>query len=280
MERIYEDNDEIQIDLLELLEALRRRIWLILLALILGGGAGVLYTKMLITPLYTSTATVYVLSKETTLTSLADLQIGSQLTNDYRVMVTSRPVLEEVIENLGLETDYLGLRRQLKLENPSDTRMLSIAATDSDPQRAKMIVDEVASVSSEYIGDIMEMVPPKMIEDGVVPSAPSSPSVKRNGAVCGVLLAAVVCGVICLQVILNDTIRTEEDVARYLGLTVLAAIPKEGGEPDKGAYDRHGRYEPAQANNVKLEQTGRERKSRRKQSRPGESKSDEGREKE
>ena len=167
MEKTYEANDEIQIDLLELLEALRRRIWLIILALVLGAGAGVLYTKVLMTPVYTSTAMVYVLSKETTLTSLADLQIGSQLTNDYRVVVTSRPVLEEVIDNLQLETDYVGLRGQLSLENPADTRILSISATDSDPQRAKAIVDEVAAVSSQYIADIMEMVPPKIIENGV-----------------------------------------------------------------------------------------------------------------
>ena len=140
MEKTYEANNEIQIDLLELLEALRRRIWLIILALVLGAGAGVLYTKVLMTPVYTSTAMVYVLSKETTLTSLADLQIGSQLTNDYRVVVTSRPVLEEVIDNLQLETDYVGLRGQLSLENPADTRILSISATDSDPQRAKAIV--------------------------------------------------------------------------------------------------------------------------------------------
>ena len=169
MEKTYEANDEIQIDLLELLEALRRRIWLIILALVLGAGAGVLYTKVLMTPVYTSTAMVYVLSKETTLTSLADLQIGSQLTNDYRVVVTSRPVLEEVIDNLQLETDYVGLRGQLSLENPADTRILSISATDSDPQRAKAIVDEVAAVSSQYIADIMEMVPPKLIEEGEVP---------------------------------------------------------------------------------------------------------------
>ena len=49
---------------------------------------------------------VYVLSKETTLTSLADLQIGSQLTKDYSVMITSRPVLEQVIENQGLNMTY------------------------------------------------------------------------------------------------------------------------------------------------------------------------------
>lgn len=244
MEKTYEENDEIQIDLLELLEALRRRIWLILLALVLGGGVGVAYTKLVMTPIYSSTAMVYMLSKETTLTSLADLQIGSQLTNDYRVMVTSRPVLQEVIDNLGLDTDYTGLRGQLSLDNPADTRILSITAADPDPARAKAIVDEVARVSSNYIADIMEMVPPKIIEDGVVPESPSSPSVRRNGAVCALLFGMAVCGVICLRVILNDTIRSEEDVQRYLGLTVLAAIPREDEEGDKGKYGRYGHYGP------------------------------------
>ena len=258
---------------------------------------------------------VYILSQETTLTALADLQIGSQLTNDYRVMVTSRPVLQEVIDNLGLDTDYTGLRGQLSLDNPADTRILSITAADPDPARAKAIVDEVARVSSNYIADIMEMVPPKIIEDGVVPESPSSPSVRRNGAVCALLFGMAVCGVICLRVILNDTIRSDEDVQRYLGLTVLAAIPREDEEGDKGKYGRYGHYGPQEdspqvelgenqsANTQEQRESkeqewresreqepqegreqerreGRERKSRRRQPRPGETKSEEGRGKE
>ena len=99
MNKKYEDDDEIQIDLLEILYAFRHRIWLILLAVLLGGLAAGIYTRTMITPTYTSTSMMYVISKETTLTSLADLQIGSQLTNDYRVVITSRPVLLEVIDN-------------------------------------------------------------------------------------------------------------------------------------------------------------------------------------
>ena len=74
----YEENDEI--DLLELFYELKKKLWLIILAAIIGGGAFGLYSKMILVPKYTSTAMMYVLSKETTLTSLADLQIGSQLT--------------------------------------------------------------------------------------------------------------------------------------------------------------------------------------------------------
>ena len=85
------DKEEIRVDLLELFGIFRRKWWLLLLSMVIGGIlSGVV--SMVVLPLkYTSSAMLYVLSKETTLTSLADLQIGSQLTNDYKVVITSRP---------------------------------------------------------------------------------------------------------------------------------------------------------------------------------------------
>ena len=225
MEKKFEDDAEIEIDLLELFYALRHRWWAILLALVIGAGAAGVYTKKLIAPHYQSTSMVYVLSKETTLASLADLQIGSQLTKDYSVIIKSRPVLQEVIDkqNLDLTTDELG--EMITIDNPKDTRILSITVEDIEPMRAKAIVDEVTKSASNYIGDIMEMVPPKVIEDGVVAVKPSSPSVKKNAAVGGLGLAVLVCGLICLKTVLDDTIKSEEDIEKYLGLSVLAVIP-------------------------------------------------------
>ena len=225
MEKKFEDDDEIEIDLLELFYALRHRWWAILLALVIGAGAAGVYTKKLIAPHYQSTSMVYVLSKETTLASLADLQIGSQLTKDYSVIIKSRPVLQEVIDkqNLAMTTDELG--EMITIDNPKDTRILSITVEDNEPMRAKAIVDEVTKSASNYIGDIMEMVPPKVIEDGVVAVKPSSPSVKKNAAVGGLGLAVLVCGLICLKTVLDDTIKSEEDIEKYLGLSVLAVIP-------------------------------------------------------
>lgn len=220
------EEDEIEIDLLELFRALKRRIWIILLAAVLGGGIAGAFSKFVLVPQFKSTAMVYILSKETTLTSLADLQIGSQLTKDYKIIVVSRPVLEDVIESLGLDMNYRDLKNKLTIENQADTRILSITAQDPDPYMAKKIADSVANTASNYISDIMEMVPPKMIEDGEVPTQKSSPSNGKN-AVLGALAAiVVVCGVIVLEIVMNDTIVTEDDVAKYLGVSVLASVPE------------------------------------------------------
>lgn len=232
-EGLLNENDEIEIDLLQLLRALKKRILAILAAGVLFGAAAGGFSRFVLIPQYTSTAMVYILSKETTLTSLADLQIGSQLTKDYKIIVTSRPVLEDVIQKLGLDLTYKELMEKIKIDNPSDTRILSITAEDPDPVMAKQIADAIAGTSSEYIGDIMEMIPPKIIEEGVVATEKSSPSNTRNaliGALIGMLL---VCGTTVAEVILNDTVQTEEDVEKYLGLTVLASVPFREGEQEE-----------------------------------------------
>ena len=213
MEKKFDDNDEIQIDLLELAYALKKKLWLIILGLIVGAFGAGLYSKILLTPIYKSTAMVYVLSKETTLTSLADLQMGS------------RPVLEQVIEKQQLDMRVDELERMISIGNPTDTRVLTITISDTDPIRAQALAEEVAKTSSDYIGDIMEMVPPKIIEEGVPAEKPSSPNVKKNAAMGGLAAAVLISGIICLGVIMDDTIKTEEDVEKYLGLTVLASIP-------------------------------------------------------
>ena len=226
------DTDEMEIDLKELFFALKKKLWLIILVALLSAAGAGLYSKFVMVPQYTSTAMMYVLSKETTLTSLADLQIGSQLTNDYRVLVTSRPVLEQVLENLGISPDYMNyrqLRNKITIDNPTDTRIMNITVQDANPIDAKAYVDEIASTASTYIAEIMEMTPPKIVEEGEVSTIPISPSVKRNTALGALAGCVVVCGIIVLLTVMNDTIRDEDDIEKYLELSVLAAIPLHGG---------------------------------------------------
>ena len=229
------ENEEIEIDLLQLWNAVRHRIWLVLLAGFIVADIAFAITKFLITPMYSSSATMLVVTKETTLSSLADLQLGSQLTNDYEILISSRPVLQETIEELDLDTDYKHLRNTITISNPNDSRMLIISTLQADPELAKNVVDTLARISSDYIAEKMEVTAPKIIEEGEVPLVQSSPSLVRNTAIGGLLgiLAAVF--LICVAVILNDSIQTEDDIERYLQLPVLAVIPDKNGSSRKSA---------------------------------------------
>lgn len=237
-----QESDELEIDLLQIFRELKKKLWAIILAALLLGGAAGAFSKYVLIPQYQSTTMVYIVSKETTLTSLADLQIGTQLTQDYKIIVTSRPVLQNVIDQLKLPLTYKELKDKIKIDNPSNTRILSITVQYWEPRVAKEIADAVARTSSEYIGDIMEMVPPKIIEEGVVPTEKSSPSNVKNAAIGGMIGIVLICGYIILKVILNDSIQTEEDVMKYLGISVLAAVPVRQSDlqetPDNGGSKR------------------------------------------
>lgn len=213
------------IDLLELFYVLKKKILLILMAALIGGCVAGVYTQFFMTPVYSSMSSILVLSKETTLTSLADLQLGASLTSDYTVLIKSTPVLEQVIENLNLDTTVEELKNQISINNPTDTRILEITVQDTDAGMAKKVVDEIANVSSDYIGDKMEVVPPKVIEVGKIATVRTSPSVKKN-IMLGFLLDFVACaGIIVVYAVMDDTIKTEEDIEKYLGVSVLAKVP-------------------------------------------------------
>ena len=216
------DDDEVEIDLRELFYALKKRILVILAAILAGAVIAGAVTKLFITPVYSATATMLVLTKETTLSSLADLQIGSQLTKDYNILITSRTVLQDVVDELNLDMTYKELKERITVENPSDTRILSITATDKDPEMAKKIADTLAKTSADFIGDKMEVTPPKIIEEGEVQTSPSTKKNVLIGALAGLVLSA---GVIILLTLMDDTIKSEDDIENYLGLTTLASIP-------------------------------------------------------
>lgn len=217
------DNDVI--DLMELFYALKRKIFLIIAVGLLGGCLFGAYTVFFMEPLYKSTSSFLVLSKETTLTSLADLQLGSQLAADYQVLLKSTSVMEDVIDELNLKMSPEQLRGSIAVTNPTDTRILEVTVTNTDGALAKKIADKVVEVASVYIGDKMEVVPPKIIEKGKIPTVQSSPSMYKN-VMMGILLGIVLCcGIICVITIMDDTIKSEEDLEKYLGITVLASVP-------------------------------------------------------
>ena len=233
----------ITIDLVELFFELKKHILLLVMSLIIGGGVGYVVSKFVMVPTYTSTSIIYVMSKETTLTSLADLQIGSQLTADYKVLVTSRTVMEDVIKKLGIEgMDYLDLRKKITLNNPNNTRILNVSVLDTDPKRAKALTDAIAECASDYIADIMEQDPPKIIEYGEIPLKKTGPHTGRNTVIAALLFFMIAVAGITVAMVTDDTIKTQDDIDKYFNLPVLASIPEKDPEAAKKASQYNYAY--------------------------------------
>ena len=219
--------DEMEIDLLEIFGVLMSRLWLIVLTGVLFAGAAGVFCKFVVTPIYTSTTQLCILSNTTSIASLSDLAIGTQLTQDYIVVTKSRPVVEQVIDNLELDMTYEELLAVTTVENPEDTRILSISVTNPDPTLAKQIVDQYAQVSRKRIAKLMDIKEPGLIEEGHVAERKTSPTTTRNAMVAGILGIILACAVVIIRHMLDDTIKSSEDVERYLGLNTLGILPIE-----------------------------------------------------
>lgn len=222
-------NDEIEIDLKQLFYVLLEKIWWVIATTVACAVLIGLYTVTLVKPVYSSTSTLYILTQSTSITSLADIQLGTQLTKDYVVLATSRPVVDKVIKDLKLEMTYEEFVDNVTVANPTDTRILSFTVKNHDAYLAKQIADCLADVVSKRVADIMETQTPNVVETGVVSATPKSPSVKKNVIIGGLFGAFASCGAIVVLFLMNDSIKSAEDIERYIGLNTLAVIPLEDG---------------------------------------------------
>lgn len=230
------ENDEITIDLMDLFQVVFKKLHLVLLAGIIAALVAVLVTKLFMTPVYTSTTKMYVLSKQDANSAVtsSDLQAGSQLTKDYMELIKSRSVMEQVISQLQLDMSVDKLSGEITVSNTADTRILSISVENESPKLAKEIADAVresASVQITQITQITDADAVNMVEEGNLPKDPTSPNTMKNAMLGGILGIFLALGAIVLIYILDDTIKTPDDVERYLGLTVLTSIPIASGTP-------------------------------------------------
>ena len=221
-----DNQNEMEIDLLELFRYLKKKIAILLAVCLASAVVGFVGTKLFIAPKYTAATRVYVLnrSNETTVVS-SDFSLSNYLINDYQVLITGQNVTKEVIKQLNLNMTYSELANKISVTVPDNARVLQISVTDTSAQRAADIANAVREVAVTQIKEIMDVDAVNVVYEAEVPTSPSSPSVMKNTAIAALLGLVAVAGVYVVIFMLDDTIRTEEDVERYLGLSTVGVIP-------------------------------------------------------
>ena len=221
-----QDNTDIEIDVLELFHVLLNKFWIILLAGTIAALAFVGGTILFITPQYQSTTKMYVLSKQDNNTiTQQDMQTSLSLTKDYAELIKSRTVTEGVIAQLNLDLTHEQLLGKVSVDSATDTRILSITVTDPDPYEACKIANAIRDVAANHIKNVMDIDAVNVVETANIPDQKSSPSISKNGVIGGLLGVLLSVAIILIAYISNDTIKTQEDVERYLGLSMLGTIP-------------------------------------------------------
>ena len=239
-----EMKNEIEIDVRSLFATILNRLFVIILIGILVGGVAFVYTKFFISPQYVATTKVYILSKQDpdqkTLTT-SDIAFASYLAKDYETLLTTRPVLQEVKKELNLDMSTDALEKMITVNVETDTRIMEISVTYTDPKLAKKIADKVREVANERLKVIMDdLEPVRSVDEAELPTTPASPNVKRNtmmGFIAGFGISLLV---VIILFILDDTIKTPDDIEKRLGVSVLAAIPLKSEESSRRSSYGYG----------------------------------------
>ena len=219
--------EEVEIDLLELLIYFKNRILFIIGAFILGAIIAGGITKFLITPKYTATSTMYMVSASTnSVVDVSDLNIGRALSSDYVEIMQTRTIVEEVIKELGLDYSYGQVLRMMNLSVVDDTRIVKIKVTCANPEEAMDIANCLAEKTKDQIPDLMDAPEPNIVEKAVLPTAKSSPSLTKNVLIGAMLLTIVVLGILTFLFITDDTLKTADDVEKVFGIIPLSVIPE------------------------------------------------------
>ena len=164
------------------------------------------------------------------LSSIAAVSQVELITKTADDFTGSRYVIEGVISKLNLDDTYEELAARVSASNTDETRIIAITVTDPDPEQAQKIANAVRDLAAQHITQVMDIEAVNVVDNANLPDSPVSPSVPKWTLI-GVAIGMIVSiAVIVIQHLLDDSIKSSEDIEKYLGISTLAVIPMNEGE--------------------------------------------------
>ena len=226
-----------EIDIRELIQIIRKRIWVIisftLIAIFLSGIVSVLFLD----EVYESSTTLIV-SKQSDGNNndlqISDINLARNLVDTYSVIIKSNRVLESVLSDLNLNMTLGNLKSKINVNAEGNTEIIRIKVEDTIPERAKDIANSLANVFIKEVDTLLKMENVQIIDIARVPNSPIRPRVFMNIAIVGMLGLMIGLGLVLLIEYLDNTIKTPEDVLKHMQLSVIGSIPDFNGDTSKG----------------------------------------------
>lgn len=231
------DNEENEvIDLTEILSAVRQHLLELIFVTLVAALVGFTASKFLMNPKYDSSALMIVNTRQDVNANVTSDQINSatKLVSTYSIIIKSDTVLQQVIDNLGLNLTYAKLNKRVTVAAVDDTQVMKITVQSDSPEWARQVCEQIITVAPDVIKEAVEAGSVKVISNPSLATEPVSPNIKMNTMLAAAVGFVLVIGIIVLQVLLDNKINTEEDVTKYLDMTVLGVIPQ---------YDQGGKME-------------------------------------
>jgi capsular polysaccharide biosynthesis protein len=218
----------------------RRRALLIIAIVVAAVLAGWFVTPRAKT--YTATSTLYVGSRSISVDPRSGQVSASyaagidRLIQTFNSIIGTTPVADAGIKAADVSRQPSAVAAATKAAQIPNTNLIRVSVTDRDPAAARALAN---AVSTAFVERIQTFEPrdaqnPDQVvsvyQKASLPSAPNPSSLARNLALAGLLGLLVAAGVVALLEHLDISIRSSDDVERYLELPVLGVVPSLGDE--------------------------------------------------
>lgn len=216
-----------EIDLREYLQIIRKKIWIIVLLTIISILVSGIVSLYVLEPVY-ETFTTLIVSKPNELDTIieySDVLLSQKLVKTYGEIIKSRNISNQVKENLKLNITSEKFKKNVTVSPVKDTEIVQIKVTNKNPELARDIANELAEVFMKDIKRIMKVDNVQVIDSAEIPLKPIKPKYILNMIIAGFLGMIVGLGIVFLIEYLDNTIKTPDDIERYLGLSVIGIIP-------------------------------------------------------
>ncbi|MCQ6278906.1 YveK family protein [Bacillus sp. EB600] len=202
-----------EINLSELYKVLKRRIWAVLILTVLGAAIGFIQNTVTVTPLYQSSARVIIGADEQSRTTL-------------QVIVKDSTILDKVVTELHLPMNSDALAKQITVASIDQSQVVSITVVNQDPRMAAQIANTTAAVFKAEVPNIVGQDYIRILSNAKVNPVPTNPK-NYNKTITAIVIGLVLgIGLAFLLDSMDSTVRSEQEVEKILGLTVLGKVSK------------------------------------------------------
>ncbi len=242
-----ESNPQIEIDIVEILLILRSKLWIILITLVLAFAGIICYCTFTFVPQYSSTATVFILRPQEDAdgnVNTQDIAIANSIMSDCTVIAKSREVLSKVADAYpNYELRVSQMRSRISVFNQNNTHIIEITYRGNTPEESKDVVNAIVAEFQEKIKVILNTELIGTIDEGETGVQCNAKYPLSRFAI-AIILIIVECAAFIAVALFDNKIKEQEDVERFLGLTVLGDIPPlgDGSGQTYGRYTSYGKY--------------------------------------
>ena len=219
-----------EINLKEVYSYFKSRLLWMILAIVVIVIIGNVYTILTRIPMYQSNTTIVLVGESKKGYSQTDSQLNQNLIGTYSEIITSRKVLQQVIDNLKLKMTVDELSKNITTSSVEDTEIIRITVNNEKKKMAAEIANEVADVFSDEIQDIYNLENVAIIDKAEEADAPYNINYVKDNVIYLMIGVVLSFGVVFVMYYFDTTIKSSETVEEKLGLTVIGIVPKESKE--------------------------------------------------